>query len=182
MRHARHRIQRALLGAILIPAALLGSSCRSSPQTATKMVAEAVSRARAEHKVVLIEFGASWCTWCRKFEAFVQSPDVGPIVASHYRIVNLTVREHEDKKTLDTPGGMDVLTAYGGEEAGLPFYVFLDGSGRKIADSNAMPDGTNIGFPASALEVDAFVRLIDRTASLAPDDRAKVLAYLRRGI
>lgn len=35
----------------------------STPPQASRVVAEAVERAKAERKVVLVEFGASWCTW-----------------------------------------------------------------------------------------------------------------------
>ena len=67
----------------------------------------------------------------------------------------------------------------GGGDAGLPFYAFLDGSGKKIANSMAMPNGGNIGFPANQTELDAFVSLIDKTApALTPGERARLVGYL----
>jgi len=146
---------------------------------ASDVVAGALKTASADRKVVLIEFGASWCTWCRRFEAFVQAPDVASIVAANYVVVNLVVQEREEKKALENPGGQEVMDKWGGAKSGLPFYVFLDASGRKIADSNAMPDGGNVGFPGNAKEAAVFLGLLDKTAPrLASADRAKVVRYL----
>jgi hypothetical protein len=75
------------------------------------------------------------------------------------------------------------MRQWGGEEAGLPFYVFLDRTGNKIADSNAMPDGTNIGFPGTPQEADVFMTLLDRTApSLQAGDRQQLVAYLKKSV
>ena len=176
------RMLAVLTACVLSVAACLAS--RAAPQSAPPadiLVAAAVARAKAEGKVVLIEFGASWCTWCTRFNAFVNAPDVKDIIAANYLILNLTVQERGDKKALENPGGQARMDAWGGAQSGLPFYVFLDGQGAKIATSNAMPDGGNIGFPATADEVAAFAGLIDQTAPrLTPDGKARVVAYLSR--
>lgn len=164
---------RRLTFAWLVLAALLVSdravthaqlAAVQAPQPAQAVIAAAASRALVQGKAVLIEFGASWCVWCRSFEAFVKAPDSGPVIDRHFVVTNLTVRERDDKTALENPGGNELFERWGGGNAGLPFYVFLDGNGRKIADSNAMPDGTNIGFPAVPAEIAAFLGLVDRTA------------------
>lgn len=147
-----------------LPLSAAGTPAGAAPPSAEAVFASAVQRARETHRIVLIEFGASWCVWCRNFEAFVQAPDSGPIVAAHFVVTNLVVREREDKKALENAGSDQLMRQWGGENAGLPFYVFLDTDGRKVADSNAMPDGSNIGFPATPDEIRAFMGLIDRTA------------------
>ena len=155
----------------------------ATPPPAATVVSNAVQTAAAAHKVVLIEFGASWCSWCRRFDAFVHSPDVSSIVAANYVVVNLVVQERDDKKALEHPDGQDVMDAWGGAKAGLPFYVFLDTNGQKVADSNVMPDGGNLGFPGNPTEADLFLGLIDRTAPrLAAADRAKIVSYLAANI
>jgi thiol:disulfide interchange protein len=148
---------------------------------AGEVVAAAVKRAGTEHKTVLIEFGASWCTWCRSFEAFVRAPDTGPIIAANYVVVNLTVHERDGKEGLENPGGAELMDAWGGAKSGLPFYVFVDENGQKLADSNAMPQGQNIGFPAVPAEIAAFMGLVDKTAPvLSPANRQALQAYLTR--
>ena len=105
------------------------------------------------------------------------------IVDDNYVILNLTVRERGDKVPLEHPGGATLMNGWGGEKAGLPFYVFLDARGEKIGDSNAMPDGTHIGFPATAEEVEAFTRVLERTAPrLTARDRDALVTYLRKAV
>jgi thiol:disulfide interchange protein len=147
------------------------------------VMSAALNRAQAERKVVLVEFGASWCVWCRSFEAFVHAPEVKQIIADNYVVVNLTVQERDDKKSLENAGAQEAMNRWGGAKTGLPFYVFIDATGKKTADSNAMPDGTNIGFPATAKELQAFMGLIDKTAPrLSKGDRAKIVDYLSKTI
>jgi thiol-disulfide isomerase/thioredoxin len=165
---------------------VLGGECRAQaisapPPSADVLVSAGLKSAQAGGRVVLIEFGASWCTWCRSFEAFVHAPEVRQIIASNYVVVNLTVQEREDKKALENAGGQQKMNAWGGEKSGLPYYVFLDAAGRKLADSNAMPDGSNIGFPATPQELQMFVALIDKTApKMSKADRSTIVGYLNK--
>jgi thiol:disulfide interchange protein len=174
-----HRFLSALVVASSLVAA--GSAVAQTPPAASEVVAAAVKRAQAEKRAVLIEFGASWCTWCRNFEAFVKSADAGPVLARHFVVVNLTVRERDEKKALEHPGGNALMDRWGGAASGLPFYVFLNGAGEKVADSNAMPDGGNIGFPAIPDEIRAFIGLMGRAVPSLPAAERDVLnAYLIR--
>jgi len=174
----------AAIGLLATLVAQSGSGVRAQTATATVATAKALvdaalSRASTDRRVVLIEFGASWCVWCKSFDAFVHAPETRAIVAGNYVVVNLTVQERGDKKALENPGGADLMAGWGGAQSGLPFYVFLNGAGKKIADSNAMPDGTNVGFPGNATELQIFMRLINATAPrLTAPDRAKVASYL----
>ena len=152
-----------------------------TPEPAATVVDAAVKRAQAESKTVWVDFGASWCAWCRKLEAFLDAPDVKDIIQKHYLIVPLTVMESGPKEALENPGGEAMMNELGGGGAGLPFYAFLDGSGKRIANSMAMPRGGNIGFPANQEEIAAFVALIGKTApALSSAERERVLAYLNK--
>jgi thiol:disulfide interchange protein len=182
---SRHNLRLFLVIGSMFALTWIGSA---RPQAATGRSADAlvsagISRAHAEGKTVLIEFGASWCSWCKRFEAFVTGSEVGGIVRRNYVVVNLTVRERAGKTALETPGGDAFMHKWGGDEAGLPFYVFLDARGSKIADSNAMRDGTNIGFPGTEREADAFMALLTRTAPrLQATDRQQLIAYLKKSV
>ena len=85
-------------GSRVLPADARQISQRPAPASA--VVSAALRTAAADRKVVLIEFGASWCTWCRRFEAFVHAPEVASIVAANCIVVNLVVQEREDKRPL----------------------------------------------------------------------------------
>lgn len=155
-----------------------------SVPAARDVVAAAVKRAAAEKKVVLVEFGASWCVWCKSFDAFVHAPETANTIAGNFVVANLTVQERtEDKKLLENPGGEALMDEWDGTDAGLPFYVFLDASGEKIADSNVMKDGSNVGFPGNDEELRVFMGLLDATAPrLTPGGRQAITTYLKKAM
>ncbi len=171
----------AALFALMLGHGVVAQAPNQIAPRADVLMSAALETAQAERKIVLIEFGASWCVWCRNFEAFVHAPEVKQIIADNYVLVNLTVQERDDKKALENAGAQEAMNNWGGAKSGLPFYVFVDAAGKKIADSNAMPDGTNIGFPANAKELQAFVGLIDRTAPRLDNvERTKIVDYLHK--
>ncbi len=79
-------------------------------------------------------------------------------------LVKLVTQEAKDKKALENSGADKLMADWGGGKAGLPFMVFLNGNGEKIADSNRMPGGKNFGCPASPEEVEAFNEILKETA------------------
>ena len=126
-------------------------------------------------------FGASWCGWCKRLEKMLASPEVSKLFSDHYVLVSLTVQEAPDKKAMETPGADVVQKEMGGEQAGLPFYFFYDQSGKKLADSMAMPKGGNIGHPANPEEIKAFMSVIAKTAPrMTAEERAKIAEYLTK--
>jgi hypothetical protein len=96
-------------------------------------------------------------------------------------VIHLDVQEQGEKKALENPDGQKRMAAYGGEHSGLPFYVFLDAKGKKIADSNVMPGDQNIGYPAAPEEIAAFEKLLQQTAPrLTEEQRGQIGAYLQK--
>jgi thiol-disulfide isomerase/thioredoxin len=164
-----------------VPARL---SAQQTDSTAEQLVARAVRQAQAEHKNVLVKFGASWCGWCHAFDRFLASNEpAGRLMRDNFVIVPLTVMESKDKKALETPGGNQLVVAVGGKDAGLPWFYFLDQHGTKIGDSNLLPVrgniGANVGHPDTPEEVAAFVALLARVAPhMTVDDRNTIGAFL----
>jgi thiol:disulfide interchange protein len=138
----------------------------------------AIQTAKAENKIVFVEFRASWCQWCKRLDAMMTGPEFGSLIADNFVLVNLTVQESDDKKALENPGAQELMTANNG--VGLPFFMFLNGEGRKLADSMVMPKNTNIGYPVTPEEIAAFDGLLDKAAiRLSNDQRAAIVAYLK---
>jgi len=174
---------RMLIGLLATVVVACGSRAEEAraiqPMAAEMVVANALREAAADDKALVVEFGASWCVWCTHFQRFVESDGAGEVFRGNFVVVTLNVREEEGMTHLEHPGGAAMMDHWGGGSAGLPFYVFLDSSGNKLADSNAMPDGTNIGFPVSEVEIERFVTLLDRTAPrLDERGRALIVDYL----
>jgi len=82
----------------------------------------------------------------------------------------------------DTASEIALLAlAAGAASTGLPFYAVLDATGKKLADSDAMPKNGNIGYPGSPEEITAFGKLLKDTAPhLSEEQRAKLVDYLRK--
>src|SRR5262249_33016708 len=134
------------------------------PASAQSIVDSAVKSAKAQGKNVLVHFGASWCKWCKNLDAMLDSPQVGQYFKDSYVITHLTIQESDDKKALENPGAQEIANEAGAGKAGIPIYIFLDGNGKRLATSLAMPDGGNIGHPATPEEIKAFEGLLERTA------------------
>jgi thiol:disulfide interchange protein len=153
---------------------------RSRP-SAQALVDEAVARAQAQQKNVLVYFGASWCVFCHLFDAFVASPDAGQGMRDNFVFVHLIALESD--RFLDTPGADSLFKAVtGGRATGIPFYFVLDGAGRKIADSFIMPGANgNVGYPVEPQEIVAFMKQLEAIApKMTAAQREQVRAYLKK--
>ena len=59
--------------------------------TADQILAPAKEEAAAEHKAIFVHFGASWCVWCRRLDAFLERPDIKRVFEKYFVPVKLVV-------------------------------------------------------------------------------------------
>ncbi len=173
------KLTSALLAVLIMTTAICyGQTTGTSPEKARDLVNAALTQASSGEKNVMVIFHASWCSWCKKLEAVLDKPDVRSVMNTYYVIVRLDVLERGEKKVLENPGGGDYLKELSGEKSGLPFYVFLDAKGKKLADSNVMPEQQNIGYPGTKEEVAAFANLLKTTAQrMSEEELNSVIKY-----
>jgi thiol-disulfide isomerase/thioredoxin len=153
--------------------------------SASAILQRAETEARARHKNILLDFGASWCANCRLYDRFLNDPQMHPLLSRAFVFISMDTGERPtDARHADTPGGVAFEDSIGGKEAGWPFLVMLDANGNPIVDSNR-PDPkstmgkSNVGYPAAPEEVDWFVEMLRRGApSLSPQELASVHAWL----
>lgn len=149
--------------------------------SARELLSAALNTAKAQDKTVMVHFSASWCGWCKRLDAFLNAPEVGKLMTDNYVLLELTVQESREKKALENPGADVLMKEMGAGDAGLPYYFFLDKDGKKIGDSLVMPGGKNIGHPANAEEIKAFVGLLEKSAPrMTSAERAQIVSYLTR--
>lgn len=119
----------------------------SSPQA----LEEALAKASSEEKLVFLHFGAPWCGWCHKLDAFLAREDMASILGLDFVDVKIDM----DRMT----GAEEVLRRYNPEKSGgIPWFAFLDAKGKAIVTSDG-PKG-NIGFPAAPEEIEHFVAML----------------------
>lgn len=161
---------------ILLAAALCATvmiSAQNAPDPASKIIDEARRQAAKENKNVMIVFHASWCGWCKKFEASVNDPSCRDYFDKSYVIKYMTVLESKDKKNLENPGANDLFEQNGGKGQGIPFFLIFDKNGKLLADSKMdikAPNGEvrrgNMGCPAQDEEIAAFVEILKKTSKI----------------
>jgi thioredoxin-related protein len=142
----------------------------------------ALNEARLTQRNVLLIFHASWCKWCKRLESVLDQSAIRKIIDENYIVVTLDVMERDSSKfSLENPGGMDLMKRFKGEEAGLPFYVFLDPTGAMIANSMALPGNQNIGYPGADDEIAAFGELLKKSApKMNEPQRTVITDYLKK--
>ena len=150
----------------------------AAPPGADNLIAEARTKATAEKKSIYVHFGASWCGWCKRLDAFLERADIKPVFEKYFVPVKLVVQENDKNKALENAGADAWLKKVGGPE-GLPFSAFLDNKGKLIVNSklssNAGPAGGNIGYPAGPEEIDWFLTMMKRAAPKIAEDDLKVI-------
>jgi thioredoxin-related protein len=152
------------------------------PDSAQNILKAAGAEARSSKKNVFLMFHATWCEWCKRLEAVLESPEIKPIIDKNYIIARLDVKERGEKiQTHENPGGIEILANFGGLKSGLPFIVFLNKKGKMIANSNVMSKNQNIGYPGAKEEIAAFMKLLKQTAPrMTVKERTKISEYLER--
>jgi thioredoxin-related protein len=164
---------------ILLSLLLMFQGTKTPP--AQTIIDRALKTAKAENKTLFVHFGASWCEWCKQLDAMLSSKEIGKLISDNFVLVNLTVQESDDKKALENPGAQEIMERNGAGKAGVPYYLFLDKDGKKIADSLAMPKGGNIGYPATPEEIKTFEGLLPKAAPrMTAAQRATISDYLRK--
>jgi thiol:disulfide interchange protein len=88
-------------------------------------VQQAGALARAQRKMVLVDVGGEWCSWCHVFDRFVaRSPEVQKAMQERYILlkVNYSPQNRNDSVLSRWP-----------KAKGYPHFYVLDGAGAVIA-------------------------------------------------
>jgi len=92
-------------------------------------VNKARARARASHKLLLIDLGGNWCLDCRILAGIIELPEVGAFVRRHYELVTVDVGRFD--KNLNVPAHYGIT----GRLEGVPAMLVVDPRTDKLLDA-----------------------------------------------
>jgi thiol-disulfide isomerase/thioredoxin len=163
------------------------ASAQDKPEPAGKIMDEANKLAVKEGKSVMIVFHASWCGWCKKFEASIGDASCKDFFDKHFVIRYLDILERADKKNLENPEAIDVYNKYQGQGGGIPYFLIFDKNKTLLADSKikSSADGAdkpaqNIGCPASAEEVAAFIQILEKATKISDAEKTAITERFKK--
>jgi thiol:disulfide interchange protein len=136
--------QAAIVGAVFAPAMATSAPGRPSgapaptaaPRTplydasadARQNIADALALAKADHKLVLIDFGADWCADCVVLSRLFDDAQVKPYLDDHFAVVRVDVGQWDHN--------LDISKSYGDPIAkGIPAVVVLRPDGTIVAST-----------------------------------------------
>jgi thiol-disulfide isomerase/thioredoxin len=128
---------------------------------ADELFDKAIARAKAENKRVFLHFGAPWCPWCRKLDAWMRSPAIEPVLAKDFIDLKIDIDR--------TIGGGALMKRFRAEDGAIPWFALLDAGGSVLAESGK--GKANIGFPSAPDEIERFAAIIDGARrNITPED------------
>lgn len=103
-------------------------------------IATALNKATAEHKLVILDFGANWCIWCRRLHStFEGDPSVSKALDRGFVVVMVDVNTRHGQKR-----NAAIIERYGNPVVhGIPVLVVLDSDGKQLTtkDSGELEEG-----------------------------------------
>jgi thioredoxin 1 len=97
----------------------------SASADARTEIKEALEKAAAGHKRVIVVFGANWCFDCHALDKAFHRPEVAPILAANYEVVHVDIGRGE--KNQDLMAKYEVPM-----KRGIPGLAVLDADGKLI--------------------------------------------------
>jgi thioredoxin 1 len=88
-------------------------------------IKEALEKATAEHKRVIVVFGANWCYDCHVLDAAFHRSDLEPILAANYEVVHVDIGKGEKNQDLMTKYEVPM-------KRGIPGLAVLDADGKLV--------------------------------------------------
>lgn len=94
-------------------------------------IADAVRKAKDEKKLVLIQAGGNWCSWCIEFARFCKAdPSLDSLINDNFIWYHLNFSKENKNK--------DIFARYGyPQRFGFPVFIILDENGQRIHTQNS---------------------------------------------
>src|SRR5260370_34310106 len=115
----------ATRGGCLSQAASKKTEIYSESADAHAEIKEALQKAAAEHKRVIVVFGANWCYDCHVLDTAFHRSDLAPILSANYEVVHVDIGKGEKNQDLMRKYQVPM-------KRGVPVLAVLDGDGKLV--------------------------------------------------
>jgi len=88
-------------------------------------IKEALAKATAEHKRVIVVFGANWCSDCHVLDKAFHGSDLAPLLAANYEVVHVDIGKGEKNQDLMAKYEVPI-------KRGIPGLAVLDAAGKLV--------------------------------------------------
>jgi thiol:disulfide interchange protein len=128
----------------------MGADIYDTQVDGVTQIKQALAKAKAGHKHVLLDLGANWCIWCRRLtHTFETDASVAKTLDENFVLVLIDVNHRGGKHRNDL-----VNARYDNPtKEGLPVLVVLDADGVHLTtqETGALEDGQDAHDPAKVL-------------------------------
>jgi len=104
----------------------------------TRAIADALTKAKASKRYVLLNFGADWCPECRLLAKILAEPEIATFLAANFIPVKVEVGYRVGLNA--TEKNLETTLKYGAfatpESVAIPFIVILDPDGKVLDRTN----------------------------------------------
>jgi thiol:disulfide interchange protein len=146
----------ALILAAAVHAPARGQMLYDPHRDAKADIHAALDSARADHKLVLLDFGADWCLDCVILDRLFADAAVAPYLRDHYHVVRIDVGQFDRN--------LDISRKYGDViHGGVPAVVVLSPGGGVLANTREGEVESARRFRAADVR-----RLLEQWAARAP--------------
>ncbi len=92
---------------------------------ARQLVSAALRKASAEHKNVILDFGANWCLDCHVLDAQMHRGQLAGVIARNYEVVHISVGRYDRNLDLAAKYGIPL-------HKGIPALAVLNSRGKLL--------------------------------------------------
>ena len=113
---------------------------------AEAVVSAALTRAKANHKLLLIDLGGNWCADCRILAGVLEVPAIDAFVRRHYEIVSVDIGRMDKNQQIPARYGIQRLE-------GVPALLVIDPRTGKLINAghvSALADARHMSPQALA--------------------------------
>lgn len=106
-------------------AQMAATTIYSDTADAKEEIRQALLKAAAEHKRVILDFGGNWCGDCQVLNIYFHDPGNARLLSTNYVLVDVNVGQYDKNLDLAKKYGIPL-------NKGVPALVVLDGAGRVV--------------------------------------------------